>query len=69
MFCKYCGNELSEDAIFCTNCGAHVETSETNSQQSQTTETNSSEYSTAKENNATNGNSIPPQNNDQTSYY
>ena len=22
MFCKQCGNEIKEGAVFCTNCGA-----------------------------------------------
>lgn len=25
MFCKYCGNELKEEAKFCTKCGKAVE--------------------------------------------
>lgn len=25
MFCKYCGNQLSDDAIFCPKCGKKVE--------------------------------------------
>ena len=23
MFCKQCGNELKDGAMFCTNCGAN----------------------------------------------
>ena len=26
MFCRYCGNELPDDAKFCNNCGAIVDT-------------------------------------------
>ena len=29
MFCSYCGNQLPEDAVFCTQCGAKVSTSHT----------------------------------------
>lgn len=28
MFCKYCGNELTDDAKFCSKCGKIVETAE-----------------------------------------
>lgn len=26
MFCKYCGNELTEDAVFCSKCGKRIGT-------------------------------------------
>ena len=26
MFCKYCGNELTEDAVFCSKCGKKIGT-------------------------------------------
>lgn len=32
MLCKSCGHELNDDALFCTNCGAKLESPENNTQ-------------------------------------
>lgn len=29
MFCKYCGKEIADTAVFCTNCGKQVKESNT----------------------------------------
>lgn len=36
MYCKRCGSQITDDAIFCSKCGCKVENVETASQSSQT---------------------------------
>ncbi|MCH5282509.1 MAG: zinc-ribbon domain-containing protein [Treponema sp.] len=31
MFCKYCGNEITDDSVFCAKCGKKVKDENTNS--------------------------------------
>lgn len=35
MFCKYCGNEHVEDALYCSHCGASLKEKESNEKKPQ----------------------------------